>query len=100
MVTSRLAYAGFLLLLYGERLVELRLSRRNAQRVRRQGAVEVGDRHFRCMAVMHALFPLACAAEVYGLGRPFTKTLGYAALAVALLAQGLRYWAIATLGER
>ena len=100
MVTSQLAYGGFLLLLGGERLGELVLSRRNARRMRAQGAVEVGAAHFRVMAVMHTLFLGACAAEVYGLGRAFPVPLGYAALGVALLAQALRYWAIATLGER
>ena len=100
MVTSQLAYGGFLLLLGVERLGELVLSRRNASRMRAQGAVEVGAAHFRVMALMHTLFLLACAAEVYGLARPFPNRLGYAALGVALFAQVLRYWAIVTLGER
>lgn len=100
MVTSQLAYAGFLLLLGGERLGELVLSRRNARRILAQGGVEVGLPHFRVMAIMHTLFLVVCAAEVFGLGRPFPPILGYPALGVALLAQALRYWAIATLGER
>ena len=39
-------------------------------------------------------------AEVLVFDRPFPGALGWAALALALAAQGLRYWAITTLGPR
>jgi methyltransferase len=100
MVTSVELYLLFLLLLSLERVGELLLSRRNAARAFARGAVEVGQRHFRVMAGLHTLFLIACAAEVVGLHRQFPGALGFAALGGALLAQGLRYWAIATLGER
>ena len=93
-------YLLFLLLLSLERVGELLLSRRNAARAFARGAVEVGQRHFRVMAALHTFFLIACGAEVVGLHRAFPGALGYAALVGALLAQGLRYWAIATLGER
>jgi methyltransferase len=93
-------YLALLLLVGAERLVELRLSSRNAARAFARGAVEAGQRHYRVMKVLHTLFLVSCAAEVLLLHRPFPGELGWAALAVALLAQGLRYWAIATLGER
>lgn len=100
MVTSQLLYGGFLLALGGERLAELLLSRRNARRALARGAVELGRPHFVAMAILHAAFLPACLLEVVLLSRAFPGALGYAALAVALLAQGMRYWAIATLGER
>jgi methyltransferase len=100
MVTSAVVYGGFLLLLGCERLGELVLSRRNTRRIRAQGGVEVGMFHFRIMAIMHTLFLVACAVEVFALDRPFPPIIGYVALGVALLAQALRYWAIITLGER
>lgn len=100
MVTSAALYLSFLLLLALERLGELWLSRRNAARAFAKGAVEVGQRHFRVMALLHALFLLSCGAEVVGLHRGFPGALGWLALAGVLLAQGLRYWAIFTLGER
>jgi methyltransferase len=100
MVTTVYAYLAFLALLGAERVVELAISRRNAARAFAQGAVEVGQRHFRVMGIFHGAFFLACAAEVIAFQRPFPGALGLASLGVALAAQALRYWAIVTLGER
>ncbi len=97
---SRPLYLGFLGLLALERLFELRLSRRNARRAFARGAVEIGQRHYRVMAAFHSLFFVACAGEVVLLRRRSQGALGVAALGVALGAQALRYWAIATLGDR
>ena len=52
------------------------------------------------MKVLHTGFLLACAAEVVLLQRPFVPALGWPMLGLALAAQALRYWAIATLGPR
>jgi methyltransferase len=100
MVTSRTAYLALMVLLAVERLVELGVSRRNARRALERGAVEVGQRHFRVMASMHALFLVACPVEVFALGRAFPGALGWACLGGVALAQGLRYWAIFALGAR
>lgn len=94
------AYLLFLLLVGAERLAELRLSRRNARLAFARGAVEVGAGHFRLMAVLHAAFLPACALEVVLLHRPFPGAIGAVALVLALGAQGLRWWAIASLGSR
>ncbi len=100
MVTSRLLYTGLLALLATERLLELRLSSRNAARILARRGVEVGHGHYLVMVDFHALFQIACAGEVWGLGRRFPGVLGWAALGVLTGAQGLRFWAISTLGER
>jgi methyltransferase len=92
------AYLGFIGVVALERVGELVLSRRNAARAFARGAVEVGQAHYRFMAAFHTLFLVACAAEAAV--RPFPGALGWAALAGAIAAQGLRYWAISTLGER
>jgi methyltransferase len=62
--------------------------------------VETGRRAYAVMVAVHALFPVACAGEVLALGRPFPGAAGIAALAVAVGAQALRWWAIGTLGWR
>ncbi len=93
-------YLGLLVLLGCERGAELLVSRRNAQRTFAAGGVETGRRAYAIMVAVHALFPLACAAEVLLLPRSFPGAAGFAALAVALGAQALRWWAVATLGER
>ena len=100
MVSTLGGYLGFLGLLGAERLVELVLSKRNAARAFARGGVETGQAHYRVMVVLHSLFLGACVAEVVGLSRPFPGALGYGALGVALVAQALRYWAIASLGDR
>lgn len=93
-------YLALLLLVGAERILELALSRRNAARAFARGGVEIGQGHFRVMAVVHGLFLFACAGEVLLLQRPFPGGLGWIALAFALLAQALRYWAVLTLGAK
>lgn len=100
MGTTAALYLAFLVLLCAERGVELAVSRRNVRRALAAGAVESGRGHYPVMVAVHALFPVCCAAEVVGLGRPFPGAGGLAALGVALAAQALRWWAVATLGWR
>lgn len=98
--TTATLYLLFLGLLALERVAELVISRRNARRAFAKGAVEVGQRHYQVMRLFHAAFFVACAAEVLCLHRPFPGLWALSFLAFALAAQGLRYWAVATLGER
>ncbi|WP_338863445.1 isoprenylcysteine carboxyl methyltransferase family protein [Myxococcus stipitatus] len=98
--TTEAVFLGYMGLLVMERLVELVLSKRNAEWAFARGGVETGQAHYRFMVVFHTLFLGACVAEVFLLHRPFPGALGWGALAGAVLAQGLRYWAITTLGER
>lgn len=100
MTSSQLWFCAFLGALAVERMFEVWLSRKNAEWAVSQGAVEVGERHFRVMSLMHTAFFAACAAEVLLLGRAFPGAVGYVALAAAVGSQGLRYWAISTLGRR
>src|SRR5262249_57799528 len=83
-----------------ERGVELVLSARNARTARARGGVESGQGHYPVMATFHALFLFSSGLEVVLLHRPFPGTLGWAALDAVILAQLLRYWAIASLGWR
>jgi len=94
------AYLAFLGLFAVERVAEVWLSRRNARIALSRGGVESGALHFGAMALVHALFLPACAAEVLLLHRPFPGAVGFAAAALAILAQALRWWAIASLGWR
>jgi methyltransferase len=100
MVTSVQLYLAFLAALYGERLVELGVSHVHSRRALALGAVESGHDHYAMMAVVHGFFPLACGVEVVVLHRSFPGALGVGALAVALAAQGLRWWTVSALGRR
>jgi methyltransferase len=100
MVTSVEVYLALIGLVACQRLAELRLSRANLRKALARGAVEYGRGHFPVMAALHAVFLCSCALEVVLLDRPFPGAGGWAALAAFALAQGLRYWAIASLGDR
>jgi methyltransferase len=93
-------YLALLAALAGERLYELRRSRRSATAAFARGAVEYGQRHFVWMRLLHGAFLVSCALEVTLGHRPFHPAAGTAFFVAALLAQGLRYWAIVSLGER
>jgi methyltransferase len=97
---SRVLYTVVLAAVAGERGIELVVSRRHERRLRARGAVEAGRGHYPWMVALHAtLFP-ACLAEVWLLGRPLILPLAAVAVAALLAAMALRYWTIATLGER
>lgn len=91
---------AYLVLLAAERLVELRLSSRNAARALAGGGVEAGRGHYPAMVLFHAAFLAACALEPLLRPRPWPLAASLAALLAALLAQGLRWWAIRSLGGR
>ncbi len=93
-------YLVFLALTGAERIAELLLSRRNRRIAIRAGGAESGAGQFRWMALVHALFLPACAAEVLLLHRRFPGVFGWACFAGALCAQALRWWAISALGRR
>ena len=83
-----------------ERLVELRVSLRNAAWSLAQGGTEHGRGHYPFMVVLHTGFLLAWVAEVVLLERVFSPWLGIPMLAVAVGCQLLRWWCISTLGRR
>ena len=99
-MNTPLLYLGLILLVAAERLLELWISNRNARRLLLRGAVEEGASHYPAMVLVHTAFLFACPLEVFLLDRSFIPALGYPALGVVVATMGLRYWVIATLGER
>jgi len=93
-------YLAFLGLLGLERLFELRLSARHARAALAEGAREVGQANYVAMVALHTAFLGAAALEPWVLERPFPGWPGWVALGAAAGAQGLRYWAVASLGSR
>ncbi len=92
-------YLGLLCATGVERLVELRISKRNAAAAFARGGLEVGRRHFAVMTVLHTLFLPACFFEAL-LRHTAPPALWPLLLLACGLAQGLRWWAIGALGER
>ena len=81
-----------------QRLLELGLSRRHERILRARGAVERGRAHYPLLVGLHVLWLLSTLVE--GLLRgPTIPAWWPIPLALFLLAQPLRYWAILSLGE-
>jgi methyltransferase len=99
-VISLRTYLILLALLVVERIFELDRARRNARRAFQHGAIEVGQAHYRVMVVLHALFIVSCAVEATFFRHAFPPVVAWVALGAELVAQALRYWAVATLGDR
>lgn len=97
---TRVLYTLLVGLVALERLVELSISRRNAKKILGRGGVEVGADHYRWMALMHATFLAACPLEVWLLDRPWIPALGLPMLLLLAGTMALRYWVVASLGER
>ena len=97
---SRVLYTALVGVAACMRLVELAISRRHIASLRERGAVEFGRSHYGWMVAVHASFLVACVLEVWLLDRPWVRPLGIAMLALLVGAASLRYWVIATLGER
>jgi methyltransferase len=91
--------AIFVAVVAAQRVGELVLSSRNAQRIRARGAREFGAAHFPLLVVVHVLFLTSLVCEVWFLGaRPGRAWSLW--LILWLGAQALRYAAIRALGDR
>jgi len=97
---TRVAYTGFVGVVAVLRLVELRISKANVERLKENGAIERGQGHYPWMVAVHTGWLVCCIAEVWLLGRPLIPALAVATGAVFLLGMSLRYWTIRTLGIR
>jgi methyltransferase len=91
---------AWLALLVLERLAELALSRRNVRASLAAGGWEEGRRHYPLLVLFHAGFLAACFAEPLLWPRAWPLAASLAALGGAVLAQALRWWAVASLGAR
>lgn len=99
MDVSRVGFLSLLVLVGALRLFELGISARNRRRLLGRGIATVTDRGFVWMVALHAGVLMAAALEVAILNRPFLPVLGAVMLAVLLLANGLRWWAIRALAH-
>ncbi len=81
-----------------QRMLELRVARRNAAAARARGATEFGAAHYPLFFALHGAWMIAWPAEAITRdARPAAWTLW---LFAVVAAQVLRYWAITSLGGR
>jgi methyltransferase len=79
-----------------QRVLELRVARRNETWARAQGGREYGKKHYPLFFLLHSGWLLGTLLE--GCRTPGPVRVGW--LALLLLAQPLRYWVIRTLGPQ
>ena len=82
-----------------QRIGELAWSKRNERRLRERGAVECGQSHYPAMVALHVGWLASTLIEAR---RPSSLPTPVRAVALGafVAAQPLRYWAIASLGDR
>lgn len=97
---SRIAYAALIAIVVAERMAELAVSRRNAAWSLARGGIEHGAGHYPVMVALHVALLAGCLTEPLLAARPFVPWLGWPALAITLACQGVRWWCVASLGER
>ncbi|WP_433224910.1 isoprenylcysteine carboxyl methyltransferase family protein [Microtetraspora malaysiensis] len=93
-------YALLVLAVAAERVAELVVARRNTRWSLARGGVVSGRGHYPALVALHTGLLVSCLVEVRLAGRPFVPALGLPMLALVLVAQGLRWWCVATLGPR
>ena len=96
---GRALLAGAVLLVAGQRLWELRRSRRNESMLRAQGAVEGGRFLYPWFVALHAAFLVSLLVEGWWRG-PSVAPLWGLWMALFASAQALRIWTLRTLGAR
>jgi len=99
-VTGYWAFTLLIVLVAVERLVELRVSKRNLAWSFAQGGVEFGRSHYPFMVALHVFLLAGSLVEVWVWQKPLVAALSWTMLAVVVAAQGLRWWCITTLGKR
>ncbi|MGH6779859.1 MAG: isoprenylcysteine carboxyl methyltransferase family protein [Bradyrhizobium sp.] len=77
-----------------QRLGELLLSRRNVERLKARGAIEVGADHYPLIVAVHASWLLA----LWTFGRD--QPVNWLALTAYVAVQGVRLWVLVSLGGR
>ncbi len=99
-VDSRIAYMVLIALIAIQRVWELGVSTRHFRALKARGAVEVGGGHYPWMVTLHTAFLVSCVAEVWLLDRPWRPVMAVFAMLILGAALMLRWWTLATLGER
>tara|TARA_B110000259_G_scaffold185426_1_gene234434 strand:- start:30 stop:566 length:537 start_codon:yes stop_codon:yes gene_type:complete len=97
---SVMLFIGLILATGAERIFELAVSTRNANRAFESGGVEYGRGHLPAMIALHTALLVGAIIEVVVFDRQFLGVPGWIFLAVAIGCQAARYWFIWALGSQ
>jgi methyltransferase len=98
-MSASLALLAVAAVIVVQRVAELRLARRNERWARSRGAVEHGAAHYPAFFVLHTGWLVGWMSEGWLRG-PALDPAWPLWLLLFACAEGLRYWAIASLGKR
>ncbi|MFU0791658.1 isoprenylcysteine carboxyl methyltransferase family protein [Virgibacillus proomii] len=87
-----------LLLIIIQRLLELRIAKRNEAWLKQRGGVEKGEDHYKWFIIVHTLFFVSLLAEAL-LNNQQTFKFNYLLFLLFLLTQIGRIWCITSLGK-
>lgn len=92
----------FFYILFGfviaQRLLEVMYAKSNERWMKKQGAIEAGASHYKWIVLLHVLFFVSLLGEILYKGADLWKAWAFF-LAVFIIAQILRIWALASLGR-
>jgi methyltransferase len=99
-VDSRIAFTVLIVIIAMQRVWELGVSTRHLRALKARGGIEVGAGHYPWMVALHTAFLVSCVVEVWLLHRPWRPVLAGFVVLILSAALALRWWTLATLGER
>lgn len=99
-VDSRTAFTVLIVIVAMQRWWELGVSKRHLHALKAQGGIEVGTGHYPWMVALHTAFLVSCVVEVWLLDRQWRPLVAVFAVLILGAAEALRWWTLATLGER
>jgi methyltransferase len=94
-IFSFLLLIGFIVM---QRIFELRLAQRNEKWMKKRGAIEFGEKHYRYMVIMHLLFFIFLCGEKIFINLRLSPLWGFLFI-LFLCAQLFRIWVITSLGR-
>lgn len=99
-MVSKILFTALVVAVAFQRLLELRLSRKNERLLRARGAIEYAPEQVEWMTALHSGWLVAMPLEVWMLNRTFEPRVAIAALLAVVGGQLLRYAAIYGLRDR
>lgn len=99
-MTAYIAFTILLVIVGIERIVELIISKRNLRWSFAQGGIEFGRSHYKYMVALHLFLLGGSLVEVWLVRPTLIPALSWVMLTLAIASQALRWWCIASLGQR
>jgi methyltransferase len=91
-------FLSLITVVIAQRLGELWIAKKNASFMLKQGAIEIGAKHYKWIVLVHVLFFFGLFIEVAS-GMASRPTVWWLPFSIFIVAQAFRVWCIASLGR-